>query len=77
MAVDASLDRFPLRRELEDALFSPVREQAEVMIGWARSAEALAAEHYVLEERAMSDGMELMRLLARAHLDLRESAGMT
>jgi hypothetical protein len=56
---------------LEDALFAPVRGQAEAMIGWARSPEALALEHDVLEERAMADGMELMRLLAQAHLDLR------
>jgi hypothetical protein len=72
VAVDASLAQMPAEAGgLEDALFSPVREQAEVMIGWARSAEALAAEHHVLEERAMSDGMELMRLLVQAHLELR------
>jgi len=72
VAVDASLAQMPAEAGgLEDALFSPVREQAEVMIGWARSAEALAAEHHVLEERAMSVGMELMRLLVLAHLELR------
>ena len=41
------------------------------MICWARSAEALALEHDALEERAMADGLELMRLLAKAHLGLR------
>jgi hypothetical protein len=72
VAVDASLAQIPAQAgELEDVLFSPVREQAEVMIAWARSGEALAAEHHVLEERAMSDGMNLMRLLVQAHLELR------
>jgi hypothetical protein len=41
------------------------------MISWASSAEALALEHGELEDRAMADGMELMRLLAEAHLGLR------
>lgn len=41
------------------------------MIAWARSEDALAAEHHVLEERGMTDAMELARLLAQAHLDLR------
>ena len=54
-----------------DGIFSGVRTQAESMIGWARSDEALALEHHELEERAMTDGLELMRLLAQAHLDLR------
>jgi hypothetical protein len=57
--------------ELEDGLFDAVREQAESMIAWARSGDALAAEHHVLEERGMTDAMELARLLAQAHLDLR------
>jgi hypothetical protein len=63
--------REPEAGEAEDALFAPVRAQAEAMIGWARSQEALGAGHHVLEERARADGMELMRLLAQAHLDLR------
>lgn len=57
--------------ELEDGLFSAVREQAESMISWAKSAEALALEHGQLEERALTDGLELMRLVAQAHLALR------
>jgi hypothetical protein len=57
--------------EAEDALFAGVREQAEAMIGWARSRDALGVEHHVVEERAMTGGMELMRLLVQAHLDLR------
>ncbi|MBV8200201.1 MAG: hypothetical protein JOZ15_06220, partial [Acidobacteria bacterium] len=63
--------REPAAGEVEDALFGPVRAQAEAMIGWARSPEALGAGHHVLEERARADGMELARLLAQAHLDLR------
>jgi hypothetical protein len=57
--------------DLEDRLFGAAREHAESMIGWARSAEALGLEHHGLEERVMADGMELMRLLTQAHLDLR------
>src|SRR6266536_3088455 len=57
--------------DLEDALFASVRAHVELMIGWARSEEALALEHDVIEERAMRDGMELMRLLAEAHMGLR------
>jgi hypothetical protein len=80
VAVDASIAYFPPAGtacaqpeagDLEDALFMPVREHAESMIAWARSEEALGLEHGVLEERAMADGMELMRLLAQAHLGLR------
>ena len=57
--------------DLEDGLFSAVREHSELMITWAKSAEALALEHGQLEERAMADGLELMRLLAQAHMSLR------
>ncbi len=80
MAVDASIAHFPPAGaageqpgtgDLEDALFAPVREHAESMISWARSGEALALEHRALEERAMTDGLELMRLLTQAHLGLR------
>jgi hypothetical protein len=80
VAVDAGIAYFPPAGaacaqpeagDLEDALFTPVREHAESMIAWARSEEALGVEHGVLEERAMADGMELMRLLAQAHLGLR------
>ncbi len=74
--MDASIAHFPPGRDagagdLGDALFSAVREQVESMIGWARSDEALGLEHHVLEDRAMTDGMEVMRLLVQAHLDLR------
>lgn len=55
----------------EEALFAGVRGHAEAMIAWAGSAEALALEHGQLESRAMRDGLEFMRLLTQAHLDLR------
>jgi hypothetical protein len=72
VAVDASMAQIAAgAAELEDGLFAAVREQAESMIAWARSQDALAAEHHVLEERGMTDAMELARLLAQAHLDLR------
>jgi hypothetical protein len=80
VAVDASIAYFPPpggaagqpgAADLEDALFSAVREHAESMISWARSAEALALEHDRLEEKTMTDGLELMRLVVQAHLDLR------
>jgi hypothetical protein len=58
-------------RDLEDSLFGAVREHAESMIGRARSAKALGMEHHRLEERVIADGMEPMRLLTQAHLDLR------
>jgi hypothetical protein len=45
------------------------------MIAWARPDDALAAEHPVLEEREMTDAMELARLLAQARLDLRALRG--
>lgn len=57
--------------EPQDGLFDAVREQAESVIAWARSGNALAAEHHVLEERGLADAMEMARLLAQAHLDLR------
>jgi len=80
VAVDASIAYFPPAGaaggkpeagDLEDGLFSAVREHAESMISWAKSGEALALEHDRLEERALADGFELMRLLAGAHLALR------
>jgi len=80
VAVDASIAHFPRAGgaagqpgagDLEDALFSAVREHAESMISWAKSAEALALEHDRLEEKTMTGGLELMRLVAQAHLDLR------
>jgi len=57
--------------EVEDALFSAVRQHAEAMIGWAKSGEALALEHDQLEERALAEGFEMMRVLTEAHLALR------
>jgi hypothetical protein len=72
VAVDASMAQFPAgAAELEDALFSRVREKAESMIAWARSGDALGSEHHVLEDRAVRDGMDLMRELVQAHMDLR------
>lgn len=72
MAVDASMAQIPAgAAEVEDALFSRVREKTDSMIAWARSGDALEAEHHVLEERTMRDGMDLMRELMQAHMDLR------
>ena len=80
MAVGASIAYFPPAaaavgqpgaEDLEDALFSAVREHAESMISWAKSGEALALEHDRLEEKAMTDGLELMRLVAESHMALR------
>lgn len=80
VAVGASIAHFPPAGaaggqpgagDLEDGLFSAVRDHAESMISWARSDEALGLEHHELEERAVAGGLELMRLLAQAHLDLR------
>ena len=56
---------------LEDALFSAVREHAESMICWAKSGEALALEHDQLEEKTLAGGYELMRVLAESHMALR------
>ena len=55
----------------DEALFAGVRGHAEAMIAWAGSAEALALDNGQLESRAMRDGLEFMRLLTQAHLDLR------
>lgn len=41
------------------------------MIAWARSAEALGREHGQVEEHVRSDGMELTRLLAPGHMNVR------
>jgi hypothetical protein len=60
----------PGAEDLEDTLFSAVRGHAESMICWARSEEALALENDALEDRVMTDGLELMRLLAQGHLPL-------
>jgi len=78
--VDAGIAHFPPAGaaggqrgagDLEDGLFGGVREHAELMISWAKPADALALEHHELEERAMADGLELVRLLAQAHMELR------
>lgn len=55
----------------EDALFTGVRGHADAMIAWAGSPEALALDNGRLESRVMRDGLEFMRLLTQAHLDLR------
>jgi len=57
--------------DLEDALFSAVREHAESMICRAKSGEALALEHDQLEEKTLAGGYELMRVLAESHMALR------
>ena len=57
--------------DAEEALFAAVRGHAEAMIAWARSERALSLEHGELESTVMKDGMEFMRLLTQAHLDLR------
>jgi hypothetical protein len=59
--------------ELEDALFGAVRAYAEAMISWAKSGEALALEHDQIEERALADGFEMMRVLTEAHMALRSA----
>jgi len=80
VAVDASFahDRVEGRddgdtwaADSEEALFAGVRGHAEAMIAWAGSPEALALDNGQLESRAMRDGLEFMRLLTQAHLDLR------
>jgi hypothetical protein len=75
VAVDASIAHIRPGGEPaagpEEALFGPFREQVESMIGWARSDEALGADHHVLEERALKDGMEAVRRLMQGSLDLR------
>ncbi len=58
-----------------EALFMGAREHAEAMIAWARSPAALALDNGQLESRAMRDGLEFMRLLTQAHLDLRAVRG--
>ena len=63
------------RGDLEDALFSAVREHAESMICWAKSGEALALEHDQLEEKTLAGGYELMRVLAESHMALRGGPG--
>lgn len=40
----------------QDAMFDAVREQAEAMIAWVRSREALAMEHGQLETRTWRAG---------------------
>ena len=55
----------------EAALFGKVREHAEPVIGWARSEEALPLEQCARGERAMADGLELVRPLTQSRLDLR------
>ncbi|MGZ5357281.1 MAG: hypothetical protein ACXWE8_13150 [Solirubrobacterales bacterium] len=55
----------------DEALFAGVRGHADAMIAWAGSPEALALDNGQLESRAMRDGLEFMRLLTQAHLDLR------
>jgi len=57
--------------DAEAALFDGVLEQAESMIAWARSGEALGLEHDVLEEKVLAEGYELMRRLTEAHVALR------
>jgi hypothetical protein len=47
------------------------RGHAEAMIAWAGSPEALTLDNGQLESRAMRDGLEFMRPLTQAHLDLR------
>lgn len=60
-----------LAADPEDSLFEGVREHLESVISWARSEQALALEHDQLEEKALTDGYELMRRLTEAHMGLR------
>ncbi len=57
--------------ELEDRLFDEFREQVESMIAWARTGPALAMEHAPLEEHALAEGLEAVRLLTEAHMKVR------
>jgi hypothetical protein len=56
--------------QVEDGLFSPVREHVESMIVWGRSDEALGLEHAALEARVLAEGHEMMRRFTEAHLAL-------
>lgn len=59
------------RRGGEGALFGRVREHAEPVIGRARPEEALPLERCAMGERAMADGLELVRPLTQSRLGLR------
>ncbi len=55
----------------EDALFDGLRRQAELMIIWGRSDDALGLAHDQLESRTLTWGFEAMRVFTEAHLALR------
>ncbi|HUZ54884.1 MAG TPA: hypothetical protein VMU94_20455, partial [Streptosporangiaceae bacterium] len=44
--------------DLEDALFSGLREQVESMISWAKSEDALGLAHDQFESRTLTGGFE-------------------
>jgi hypothetical protein len=56
--------------QIEDGLFSAVREHLESMIVWGRGDEALGLEHAALEARVLIEGLEMMRVFTEAHLGL-------
>src|SRR5260370_41093769 len=55
----------PGAADLWGALFSSVREHAESLISWARSAEALLLEHDPLAEKTMTGRPGRMRAAGR------------
>jgi hypothetical protein len=77
VAVDASIAHECVaggaagHQDAEAALFAAVRGHAEAVIAWAGSEQALGLEHEQLESETMQAGLEFMRLLTQAHLDLR------
>src|SRR5437899_787608 len=56
---------------LEDRLFDGFRAQVESMIAWARTDATLAMENAPLEEQALTEGFEAVRLLTEAHMMVR------
>jgi hypothetical protein len=57
--------------QIEDGLFSAVREHLESMIVWGRGDDARGLDHAALEARVLIEGLEMMRVFTEAHLGLR------
>lgn len=66
-----NVDDVVLIDELEDRLFDEFRTQVESMIAWARTDAALAMQNAPLEEHALAEGFEAIRLLTEAHMRVR------
>ena len=54
-------------------VFSAACEQFELLVGKLQGQESARMEHGQIEALINEDGMELLRLLLQAHLDLRAS----